>query len=385
MSRSTKKVALLLHDLEEGGMQSVCLKLMEAFDEHSNVEIELVLSNQVGGFLHRVPNNIKTTNFGLPFQLSLKYIVSLTIALSKYLRQAKPDIILSNLPFVNLITQLAKGMTLSPVTTIWVEHTLPLQRSLQREGENQVGQRFITIVTTMTRLFYPYANSIVVPSHGMAKELSEAIGLRSHQSNRLKVIHNPVVDHQLCQKTQAALDHPWLKPGQPPVVLAVGRLTPQKDYETLLRGFALLRQDIDARLMILGDGPMRAQLESLSKTLDIEGDVALPGFVDNPYAYMGRSALFVLSSVWETFGVVLVEALACGCPVVSTDCDYGPAEILENGKYGTLVPVKDSQALARAMKAVLINLEHNPKKIKDRAQAFSLEQAATSYLNLMGV
>ena len=385
MSNSSKKVALLLHDLEEGGMQSVCLKLMQALSEHPNLELELVLSNQAGGFLDRVPDSITTINFAIPFQLCLKYVYHLTIALSKYLKRSKPDIILSNLPFVNLITLLAKILSFSRVSTILVEHTLPLERSLQHEGENKLSQRFTSILTAMTRILYPYADYIVTPSHGMAKELSQALGLKGYQLDKLKVIYNPVVDRQLFQKALQGLKHPWFQPNQPPVILAVGRLTSQKDHITLLQAFALLRQEMTARLVILGDGPMRAQLEALITTLNMDADVDLPGFVDNPYAYMSRSSVFVLSSVWETFGVVLVEALACGCPVISTDCDYGPAEVLDHGEYGSLVPVKDAYALSQSMKAVLITSTYDHQKLKDRAQSFSLDQSANQYLSIMGV
>lgn len=382
MSKSPKKVALLLHDLEEGGMQTVCLKLLQALSEHPELELELVLSNRVGGFLNRVPNSVNMINLGVPFQLCLKYIYRLTTVLSKYLRRSKPDIILSNLPFVNLITLLAKALSFSQVSTILVEHTLPLERSLQQEGDHKLGPRFTAFVSIMTRVLYPYADSIVTPSHGMAAELSRVIGLNAHQLN---VIYNPVVDHQLFQRAQAALDHLWFQPGQPPVLLAVGRLTPQKDYGTLLRGFALLRQHMSARLVILGDGPMRSHLENLIKALGIAPDVLLLGFVDNPYVYMSHASAVVLSSVWETFGVVLVEALACGCPVIATNCDYGPAEVLDNGQYGTLVPVKDFQALAQAMKAVLTQVAYDQKVLQDRAQLFSLEHAANQYLKMMGI
>ncbi|NEP62513.1 MAG: glycosyltransferase [Symploca sp. SIO2G7] len=254
---------------------------------------------------------------------------------------------------------------------------------MECEGSH-LDRRFTGIVTGLMRLLYPCADYIVTPSHGMARELSQAIGLKTHHLDKLNVIYNPVVDNQFYQRAQAPLGHPWFQKNQPPVFLAAGRLTLQKDYETLLRGFAVLRQQMSARLVILGDGPMRAPLEALVKDLGVETDVLLPGFVDNPYAYMGRASAFVLSSVWETFGMVLVEALACGCPVISTDCDYGPAEVLENGRYGTLVPVKDFQILAAAMQAVLTHREYDQKLLIARAQVFSLEQATKKYLELMG-
>jgi len=151
--------------------------------------------------------------------------------------------------------------------------------------------------------------------------------------------------------SKAVVDHPWLAPGEPPVVMGIGRLAPKKDFTTLVRAFAEVRQDVRARLMILGEGPERAELESLVRTLDLEADVALPGFVDNPYAYLARASLFVLSSRWEGLPTVLIEAMFCGAPVVSTDCPSGPHEILNGGRYGRLVPVGDLSALAGAITA----------------------------------
>lgn len=383
MGKSSKKVALLLHDLEAGGMQSVCLNLVQVFREHPNLELELILSNNVGEFRQRVPQAIKTVDLGIPFQLCLKYVYRLTMALSNYLRQSKPDTILSNLPFLNLVTLLAKMISFSPVSTILVEHTLPLQRSLRQEGEsNKLGQRFVVFVDVLMRWLYPYADWIVAPSHGLANELSHAVAINA---DRLKVIYNPVVDNQLYQKAQAPLMHPWFQPEQPPVILAVGRLTLQKDYETLICGFDLLRKHIAVRLIILGDGPMRPQLESLIQKLGMKDDVLLPGSVENPYAYMARASVFVLSSVWETFGMVLVEALACGCPIIATDCDYGPAEVLEHGKYGILVPPQHAQALADAIYAVLTGVDYDQAISRVRSQAFSFEQSAKQYLNIMGI
>jgi len=159
-------------------------------------------------------------------------------------------------------------------------------------------------------------------------------------------------------------------------------LTKAKDFSTLIRSFALMRKERPARLMILGDGEERHELEELSRKLGIASDVDMPGFVDNPYKYMAHAAVFVLSSAWEGFGNVLVEAMACGCPVISTDCPSGPAEILENGKYGILTPVGDAAALAEAMVAIL-NDHINPLDVVRRAQAFGVEQAIVGYLKVL--
>src|SRR5262249_37227290 len=149
------------------------------------------------------------------------------------------------------------------------------------------------------------------------------------------------------------LSHPWFAPGSLPVILGVGRLTWQKDFPTLIKAFALVRSRQPARLLILGEGEKRLELETIVKELGLAADVCLPGYVDNPFAYMHRCSAFVLSSASEGLPNSLIEAMACGAPVISTDCASGTAEILENGRYGPLVPVGDVEAMATAISATL--------------------------------
>jgi glycosyltransferase involved in cell wall biosynthesis len=166
------------------------------------------------------------------------------------------------------------------------------------------------------------------------------------------------------------------------VILAVGGFKPPKDFATLFRAFAIARRERPLRLLVLGEGKLRQDLTALASQLGIAGDLQLPGFVDNPYPYMARSAVLVLSSIYEGLPNVVIQALACGCPVVSTDCPSGPAEILDNGRYGTLVPIKDEDSLAAAM---LRNLEVAWDKdlLMKRAQDFSVELATQHYLELI--
>jgi glycosyltransferase involved in cell wall biosynthesis len=185
------------------------------------------------------------------------------------------------------------------------------------------------------------------------------------------------------------LDHDWFTSDGPPIILGVGNLKPQKDFATLIRAFARVRAERPARLVILGDarGPDKdasyvAALKGLPAQLGIEEDVSFAGFAENPYAYMSRAAVFVLSSAWEGFGNVLAEALACGCPVVSTDCPSGPAEILEHGRYGPLVPVGDDAALAAAICRVL-DAPLSRGELTGRAALFTVERAVDQYIQLM--
>ena len=228
-------------------------------------------------------------------------------------------------------------------------------------------------------LSYPYANAAVAVSCGVAGELGRLSGM-SH--NRIHTIYNPVVSADLHRKAREPLDHPWLNGRGPPVVLAIGRLHKQKDFATLLAAFAVVLRQRTARLIVLGRGPLLASLRSLAHKLRIAKHVEFPGFVENPYAFLARASLFVLSSRHEGLANVLIEAMACGCPVVSTNCPFGPDEILEGGRWGELVPVGNPEALAGAMARALDN---PPRRhgLQDRASFFSAEKAVVRYEELL--
>ena len=212
----------------------------------------------------------------------------------------------------------------------------------------------------------------------MGDDLASVAGI---PRERIEVIYNPVMRPELQEKAQAPLDHPWFKPGGPPVVLAVGSLSVQKDFPTLIQAFAQVRQARPARLLILGEGTERPALEALIRQLDLEQDVSLAGFVTNPYAYMAQASLFVLSSRWEGLPGVLIEALCCGTPVISTDCPSGPREILRKEEYGQLVPVGDVPALARAIEKTLARKTPSPPC--ESWLPFERETTVNQYLKIL--
>jgi glycosyltransferase involved in cell wall biosynthesis len=226
--------------------------------------------------------------------------------------------------------------------------------------------------------YYPRADAIVAVSRGVADDLARFAGL---PRDVIRVIYNPVVGADLPRMAGEPVDHPWFRPGELPVILGAGRLSRQKDFPTLIRAFAEVRRARPARLVILGDGAQRAELEALVRTLGLADAVALPGFTSNPYAHMARAAVFVLSSRFEGFPNVLVEALAVGTPVVATDCPSGPAEILERGRHGRLVPVGQADALARALLATL-DAPGDPAGRRRRAADFSADASVSTYLDL---
>jgi glycosyltransferase involved in cell wall biosynthesis len=199
---------------------------------------------------------------------------------------------------------------------------------------------------------------------------------------RVVTIFEPVLDETLVEKSKAPLAHPWLNAGEPPVLLGVGHLRMQKDFPTLIRAFALARKKRRMRLVLLGEGSQRPRLQSVIASLDVADDVYLAGYTDNPFSWMARSSLFVLSSAWEGLPAVLIEAMACGCPVVSTDCPSGPWEILEGGKYGRLVPCRDPHSLAEAIIASL-DAPVSRQALVDRAQVFSAKASVDQYVEVL--
>ena len=292
--------------------------------------------------------------------------------LIRYLRQERPAALLAAASYANLAAIWA-GRAAGAATRIAVSEHGPL--SIATEGPHRRGQRRWRVLRPLVRRLYPQAGAIVAVSDGVADDLARTAAL---PRSRIATLYNPVVDGTLHERARVAVAHPWFVPGQPPVILGVGRLSPQKDFPTLLRAFARLRRQRAARLVILGEGRKRAALERLARELGIADAVDMPGFVANPFAYMARASLFVLSSAFEGLPTVLIEALACGCPVVSTDCPSGPAEILEGGRWGPLVPVGDDAALAAAMLATLA--APLPRaRLRERGAFFSVERAAERY------
>jgi glycosyltransferase involved in cell wall biosynthesis len=207
--------------------------------------------------------------------------------------------------------------------------------------------------------FYPWADGIVAVSKAIADDLGCSTSI---PRSKICVIYNPVVTPDLTSKSQEPVQQAWFEHGEPPVIVAVGRLTTQKAFDVLIRAFALLRQKRSARLLILGEGELRPYLEALVKELRLDQEVQLPGFVQNPYPYMCRASLFVQSSRWEGLPTVIIEALYLGAPILATDCPGGTREILADGRYGRLVPVDAPIDLAEAMECALDEPTHRATK-----------------------
>jgi glycosyltransferase involved in cell wall biosynthesis len=214
-----------------------------------------------------------------------------------------------------------------------------------------------SIIPWLLGCLHRWADAVVAVSEGVADDIVCTTGI---PRDRVCVIHNPVITPALLPAASARPPHPWFEERTCPIVLGVGRLVPQKNFPLLIDAFAEIRRERDARLVILGEGPERAHLEALVQRHGLEESVALPGFVDNPYACMARASVFVLSSDFEGLPTVLIESLGVGTPVVATDCESGPREILRDGALGELVPVGNVQALARGIAQTLASPRRAP-------------------------
>lgn len=365
-TRSTPDIALFIRSLHGGGAERVFLQLARGFVERG-LSVDLILPRKTGAYLAQVPPEVRIVDLESPQVLrSLPKLVS-------YLKQQQPRALLAALHYPAEIALWAKRMAGGSTRVVVSErNTL----SVQARHTQQLSVRLSPLAA---RLFYPWADDIVAVSQGVADDLASTTRL---SPDAIKVIYNPTVTPELMAKSKAAIAHPWFADGQPPVILGVGRLHPQKDFSTLIRAFARVRQQRPAKLIILGVGPEEAMLRDLIETLQLSADVDLAGFAQNPYAYMRQAALLALSSAWEGFGNVLIEALAVGTPVVSTDCPSGPAEVLNHGQYGLLVPVGDSEQMAQA---ILKTLETGANPADDAWLAqFTPEICVQKYLHVLG-
>ena len=299
-----------------------------------------------------------------PYALPSGDLLRKACAVASYLEMEKPDCMLPQYSPM-WATFLGRHMTGKHLPIIPVVHSDVRHR----------GHRF----RLRARYLLSEAAHLVGVSQGVSESLTTAVEV---PREKVTTIYNPVITPDLRAKAAEQPDHSWLRDDGTPVILAVGRLGKPKDYPTLIRAFARLTTHRACRLVILGEGPLRKEIEGLVENFKLSDRVSLPGWVQNPFAFMAHASLLVLSSTFEGLPSVLVEALACGCPCVSTDCPSGPAEILLNGDIGPLVPVGDDAALAEAMERVL---DRPPDRhvLQRRAADFSADRAVAAYENLL--
>jgi glycosyltransferase involved in cell wall biosynthesis len=327
--------------------------------------VDLVLARAEGPYMEQIPSCVRLVD------LKARRVLESVPALVKYLRSERPSGLLSVM-FANIMAVWARSLSGIPQRLIINE-----QNTLSSLVHNKNDLRW-KLYPALAARFYPGANSITAVSKYVADDL---VAIAKIPPQRIQVVYNPVVTKDVRRKAEAPLEHPWFQDGQPPVIVAVGRLTDQKAFDVLIRAFALLRKNRRAHLLILGEGENRRSLQSLIDELGLQKDVNLMGFVQNPYPYMARGWLFVLPSRWEGLPTVLIEALYLGAPVVATDCRGGSREILKDGQYGKLVPVDVPLLLAEAMQAALN--EPRPCPPEESWSPYHLDTIVDRYLGLL--
>ena len=296
------------------------------------------------------------------------------LALYRYIRRAAPVSVMSFLNQQNLVLLLVATF-LRGNTRIIVNVRNHITTSASR-GKS----KWMRSVPRIMKRFFPRADLILGPSRGVVEDVRAITGIAL---DKFRVVYNPVFRPEIVELAAVDPDHPWLADAATPVVIAAGKLKPQKDFETLLRAFAMVHSRRRVRLIILGRGPGEQSLRGLAQQLGVSDDFELPGHVRNPYAFFRRAAVFVLSSAWEGLPNVLIEAMACGCPVVSTDCPSGPDEILDGGRVGWLVPVGDAVRMAAAIEATLDSPPADEVMVR-RAREFSFDEAIAGYEAILG-
>ncbi|HEX3394629.1 MAG TPA: glycosyltransferase [Acidimicrobiales bacterium] len=349
--------------LTAAGAQRVSLELAEGLLD-AGVDVDLVVGTDVGELRSEVPARARL------FVLGRGRRVALCLPpLVAYLRSRRPRAVISCLDHMNILC-IAAARFVRPRPWVMVTEHNTLSTSSRQSGDHRDH-----VMPHVMALAYRGADRIVAVSDGVADDLARTARL---PRARIHTVYNPVRFERVAAAAASPVDHPWLAPEAGPVVLAVGRLVAQKDYPTLLHAFVRLPESF--RLIILGDGPDRSALEKLVVDLGLAGKVDLHGFVDNPYPYFAAADVFALSSRWEGLPTVLIEALAFAAPIVATDCPSGPLEILEHGRWGRLVPVGDSAALADAIVDAAASPTPRPAGACDRYQ---LGTVTRRYLDLL--
>ena len=362
---SSPTITLFLPSLEGGGAQRVFVELANEFVA-LGLRVNLALASAHGPYLEEVSAGVRVIDFGA------SGVLQSLPKLARHLRTERPDVMLSGLDHANIIAMLARVAVGNGTRCVISMRSVPT--AVYRESRSVRGWLLLQLI----KVAYPFADAIVANSEAVASDLSQLLGITR---SRLHIVYNPLNTAWIEKSSREEIDHAWCAAGAPPIVLGVGSLGVLKDFQTLIRAFSIVRSTRDCRLVILGEGPQREELERLIYELGLERDVHLAGFVGNPFAWMRRARVFASSSLTEGCPNALMQALACGTPVISTDCVGGSAEILQDGKWGHLIAVGDYRAMAEAMRKSLEATIH--PDVRQRANDFAHDRIARQYLQIL--
>ncbi len=361
------QITFLIYSMDGGGAQRVFTELINNFASRG-YKTKLALAQKRGSYLEQIDQATEIID------LDISGFLKGVFKIARYLRKEKPEVLLSTMNTMNVMVLLASVLARHKGRVVVREANI-LSLSLKK---TKAGKAFL--LSSATKVLYPKADKIIANSKGMVRDLTENFSI---PENKIVQIYLPLNIKKIREKAEEALDHPWMANPENRVVLSVGSLTEQKDYTALLKAFSKIDNKYNLKLIILGEGPERDKLERLSRKLGIEERVSMPGFASNPYSYMKHADAFVLTSKWEGIPNVLIEAIAVGTPVISTDCKWGPAEILQNGKYGKLVPVGDYTSLSRAITDTINASPDTEEAFAYVESTFSIEKISEEYLDII--
>lgn len=356
------KTFIIRPTMGQGGADRVTLTLLQTLDRRC-FELALVLMRKEGELVNDVPADVPC------YSLEARSLWTAWLPLIQLLRQHRPDVLFSTSSGSNVVALLAHLLTGRRGRLILSE------RNVLLHGRISLKKRFVLL---LKRWLYQQANHITAVSEGVKDDLVQRLKLKPEL---ISVVYNPIVNERMVEQAAEWVDHPWFN-GETAVILGAGRLVVEKDFATLIRAFAQVRRQFPCKLVILGEGPLRGELLALIEALGLAEDVWLAGFDKNPFKYMARCQVFVLSSRFEGLPGVLVQAMACGAAVISTDCPAGPAEIIDPGEDGFLIPVGDVDALAERMCYLLAHgdiRERMAKCAQESAQRFKVDLVLDNY------
>jgi len=361
-------LAVFLSTSGHSGVDRVMKNLLPAIAARG-IRVDLLHVENHGPYMEEPTANLRVVPLGRSHTFtSLGPLVH-------YLRTVRPEALLSDKDRVNRVAILARKLARVP-TRVVVRTGTTVSHDMHKRSAFDRSLHYLSM-----HYLYRWADAIITPSAGAAADLAAFARIAS---TRVSWVPSPVATEQLQAAAREPLDKRWTDAKHRPLVVGVGELSGRKDFATLVRAFAKLRTQRPAKLLILGEGRERPALTRLCGELGIADDVELAGFVANPYPYLAAADLYVHSARYEGSPVALMEAVALGTPVVSTDCPSGPREILQDGRYGPLVPVGDDAAMATAMGAVL-DTPPSRNEMRRAAEPYTLENSTDRYLEILGL
>ena len=357
-------IVFLLPDLKGGGAQKMIINMANEFAARGS-DVTLITLGSAGQYRDHIESNVRYINF------DKKRVALSFFELRRELLRINADIVLSALFHVNVMALLVKALT-PHINSRFIITERNAFTARIKGSTKWIDKLYPFLVKHL----YKRADKVIGISKGVTADITHAANLSPAQT---ATIYNPVITDKSKVRLNESLNDPHMETLSHPRLITSGRLVPQKDYPTLLKAFQeVLRRQPDATLTILGDGPNLPEVEALAHEFSLTDNIYMPGFVNNPLAYMKHADVFVISSRWEGFCNVIVEALYCGLPIVATDCPSGPAEILEDGKYGHLTTVDDAYALADAVLDALENKVDLDAQ-KARANQFTVAKICDTY------